>query len=164
MISSKFATVRQKNVTVRHNFVKKIVTKSISKTVNGKICSTTYQKNHEHLQTLWGVSGVKEFISCISQKNLKKLQTAPTLAIGGADTAENGPSKVRQVSNKIPRNIGLSWVCVCVWVAGWVGSSACFRTHYANIFAYAAQSSQRWEMRAEAPGCAASNTPCPTPR
>ena len=33
----------------------------------------------------------------------KMLKNAPTLAIGGADTAENGPSKVRQVSNKIRR-------------------------------------------------------------
>ena len=31
------------------------------------------------------------------------LKNAPTLAIGGAD---NGPSKVRQVSNKIRHNIG----------------------------------------------------------
>ena len=34
------------------------------------------------------------------------LKNAPTLAIGGADTAENEPPKVRQVSNKIRRNIG----------------------------------------------------------
>ena len=37
----------------------------------------------------------------------KMLKNAPTLAIGGADTAENEPPKVRQVSNKIRRNIGL---------------------------------------------------------
>ena len=36
----------------------------------------------------------------------KMLKNAPTLAIGGADTAENEPPKVRQVSNKIRRNIG----------------------------------------------------------
>ena len=36
----------------------------------------------------------------------KMLKNAPTLAIGGVDTAENGPSRVRQVSNKIRRNIG----------------------------------------------------------
>ena len=36
----------------------------------------------------------------------KMLKNAPTLAIGGADTAENGPSKVRQVSNKIRRILG----------------------------------------------------------
>ena len=35
----------------------------------------------------------------------KMLKNAPTLAIGGADTAENEPPKVRQVSNKIRRNI-----------------------------------------------------------
>ena len=35
------------------------------------------------------------------------LKSAPTLAIGGVDTAENGPSKVRQVTNKIRRNVGL---------------------------------------------------------
>ena len=34
------------------------------------------------------------------------LKNAPTLAIGGADPAENEPPKVRQVSNKIRRNIG----------------------------------------------------------
>ena len=34
------------------------------------------------------------------------LQNAPTLAIRGLDTAENGPSKVRQVTNKIRHNIG----------------------------------------------------------
>ena len=34
------------------------------------------------------------------------LQNAPTLAIRGLDTAENGPSKVRQVTNKVNRNIG----------------------------------------------------------
>ena len=33
------------------------------------------------------------------------LKNAPTLAIGGADPAENEPPKVRQVSNKIRRNI-----------------------------------------------------------
>ena len=38
----------------------------------------------------------------------KMLKNAPTLAIGGADTAENEPPKVRQVSNKIRRNIGLN--------------------------------------------------------
>ena len=36
----------------------------------------------------------------------KMLKNAPTLAIGHADTAENGPSKVRQVSNEIRHNIG----------------------------------------------------------
>ena len=34
------------------------------------------------------------------------LQNEPTLAIGGVDTAGNGPSKVRQVTNKVCRNIG----------------------------------------------------------
>ena len=34
------------------------------------------------------------------------LKNAPTLAIVGVDTAENGPSKVRQVTNKIRRNKG----------------------------------------------------------
>ena len=37
------------------------------------------------------------------------LKNAPTLAIGGVDTAENGTSNVRQVTNKICRNIGLQW-------------------------------------------------------
>ena len=36
------------------------------------------------------------------------LQNEPTLAIGGLDTDENGPSKVRQVTNKIRHNIGHS--------------------------------------------------------
>ena len=35
----------------------------------------------------------------------KCFKNAPTIAIGGADTAENGPKKVRQVSNKIRHNI-----------------------------------------------------------
>ena len=35
------------------------------------------------------------------------LQNAPTLAIVAVHTAENGPSKVHQVMNKIHRNIGL---------------------------------------------------------
>ena len=39
------------------------------------------------------------------------LKNAPTLAIGGADTAENEPPKVRQVSNKIRRNIGAKELC-----------------------------------------------------
>ena len=34
------------------------------------------------------------------------LKNAPTLAIEGADTAENEAPKVRQVSNKIRHNIG----------------------------------------------------------
>ena len=35
------------------------------------------------------------------------LKNAPTLAIGGAATEENGPSKVRQVSNRIRHILGL---------------------------------------------------------
>ena len=34
------------------------------------------------------------------------LKNASSLAIVGLDTAENGPSKVRQVTNKIRANIG----------------------------------------------------------
>ena len=34
------------------------------------------------------------------------LRNAPTLAIRGLDTAENGPSKVCQATNKIRHNIG----------------------------------------------------------
>ena len=34
------------------------------------------------------------------------LQNEPSLAIVGVHTAENGPSKVRQVMNTIRRNIG----------------------------------------------------------
>ena len=34
------------------------------------------------------------------------LQNALTLAIGGLDTGENGPSKVRQMTNTVCRNIG----------------------------------------------------------
>ena len=37
------------------------------------------------------------------------LKNAPTLAIWGADTAENEPPKVRQVPNKIRRNIVFSY-------------------------------------------------------
>ena len=42
-------------------------------------------------------------------------QTAPTLAIGGVDTAENGPPKVRQVTNKIRRNLATlsDTFCAC---------------------------------------------------
>ena len=39
-------------------------------------------------------------------ENGKMLKNAPTVAIGGVDTAENGPSKVRQVASKIRRNVG----------------------------------------------------------
>ena len=35
------------------------------------------------------------------------LKNAPTLAIVAVDTAENGPSKVRQVTNKVSRNLGV---------------------------------------------------------
>ena len=38
------------------------------------------------------------------------LQNAPTLAIGGLDTGENGPSKVRQVTNKSRHNIGTNYM------------------------------------------------------
>ena len=34
------------------------------------------------------------------------LKNEPTLAIVAVDTAENGPSKVHQVTNKVSRNIG----------------------------------------------------------
>ena len=34
------------------------------------------------------------------------LKNASSLAIGGLDTAENGPSKVRQVTNRIEAIIG----------------------------------------------------------
>ena len=37
---------------------------------------------------------------------VKMLKNALTLAIGGVDTAENGRSKFRQVTNKIRLNIG----------------------------------------------------------
>ena len=40
--------------------------------------------------------------SCRSRKILKN-----ALAIVAVDTAENGPSKVRQVTNKVCRNIGM---------------------------------------------------------
>ena len=33
------------------------------------------------------------------------LKHAPNLTTGGVDTAENGPSKVRQATNKIHRNM-----------------------------------------------------------
>ena len=46
--------------------------------------------------------GAKE---CIPSRFRKVLQNAPTLAIGDVDTAENGPSKVREVTNKIRRSI-----------------------------------------------------------
>ena len=40
--------------------------------------------------------------------NLVDLEkNAPTLALGGADTAENGQSKVLQVSNKIRRILAM---------------------------------------------------------
>ena len=38
---------------------------------------------------------------------MKNAENAPTLAIVAVDTAENGPSKVRQVTNKVCRNIGV---------------------------------------------------------
>ena len=48
-------------------------------------------------------SGAKECKSCRSRKILKN---ALTLAIVAVDTAENGPSKVRQVTKKVSRNLG----------------------------------------------------------
>jgi len=47
--------------------------------------------------------GARECTSCRSRQMLKN---APTLAIVAVDTAENGPSKVRQVTNKVCRNLG----------------------------------------------------------
>ena len=44
-----------------------------------------------------------DLIPCRARKMLKN---APTLASGGADAAENGPSKVRQVTNEVSRNLG----------------------------------------------------------
>ena len=55
------------------------------------------------MQNLRVWSGAKVRKSCRCRK---RLENAPTLAIGGVDPAENGPSKVRQVTNKIRRNIG----------------------------------------------------------
>ncbi len=45
------------------------------------------------------------------------LNTAPTLAIGGVHTAEDGPLRVRQVINKIYRIIGREKVRHAVAVA-----------------------------------------------
>ena len=59
-------------------------------------------KNHEMVQK-FAVQRNADLKPCRARKMLKN---APTLAIGGADTAENGPSKVRQVSNKIRRILG----------------------------------------------------------
>ena len=58
-------------------------------------------KNYEILQKI-AVQRNADLKPCRARKMLKN---APTLAIGGADTAENEPPKVRQVSNKIRRNI-----------------------------------------------------------
>ena len=60
-------------------------------------------KNYEILQK-FAVQRNADLKPCRARKMLKN---APTLAIGGADTAENGPSKVRQVSNKIRHILGL---------------------------------------------------------
>ena len=66
-------------------------------------------KNSEILQK-FAVQRNADLKPCRARKMLKN---APTLAIGGADTAENEPPKVRQVSNKIRRNIGalVLWRC-----------------------------------------------------
>ena len=77
--------------------------KSVSKRMNCKLFSKKYQKNAENVQK-FAVRRNADLKPCRSRKTLKN---APTLAIGGADTAENGPSKVRQVTNCVRRNIGL---------------------------------------------------------
>ena len=51
------------------------------------------------------------------------LKNSPTLAIGAVDTAENGPSKVRQVTNQIRRNIALHAAKPARGVAGRCESS-----------------------------------------
>ena len=45
------------------------------------------------------------------------LKNAPTLAIVAVDTAENGPSKVRQVTNKVCRNIGWCFFRTAGWLS-----------------------------------------------
>ena len=76
--------------------------KSVSKMMTCKMCSNKYQQNPETVQKI-AVQRNVDLKTCRFRKTLKN---APTLAIGGADTAENGPSKVRQVSNKIRHNTG----------------------------------------------------------
>ena len=41
-------------------------------------------------------------------KDLVAISSSLSLTIGGVDTEENGPSKVRQVTNEIRRDIGVS--------------------------------------------------------
>ena len=76
--------------------------KSISKRMNCKMCTKKYQKSLEIGQNS-AVQRNSDLTPCRARKMLKN---ALTLAIGGADTAENGPSKVRQVSNKSRRSLG----------------------------------------------------------
>ena len=76
--------------------------KSVSKKINCKMCSKKYQKNPETVQK----SAVQRNAYLKPCRIRKVLKNAPTLAIGGADTAENGPSKVLQVSNKIRHILG----------------------------------------------------------
>ena len=72
--------------------------------MNSKFCSKKSRKNDEKLQKIWGFCGAKARTTC---RFWKMLQNEPTLAIWGLDTDENGPSKVRQLTNKIRPNIGL---------------------------------------------------------
>ena len=69
--------------------------------MNCKMCSKKYQKNPETAQK-FALQRNADLKPCRARNMLKN---SPTLAIGGADTAENGPKKVRQVSNKVRHNI-----------------------------------------------------------
>ena len=76
--------------------------KSVSQRMDCNMCSKKYGKNPETVQKLAAQRNA-DIKFCRARKMLKY---APTLASGGADTAENGLSKVRQVSNKIRRILG----------------------------------------------------------
>ena len=98
--------------------------------MNCKMCSKKYQKkylkNDETVQK-FAVRRNADLKPCRARKMLKN---APTLAIGGADPAENGPSKVRQVSNKIRHNIGY----LCVY-SDWTEWGPCVATeHFVSYY------------------------------
>ena len=106
--------------------IREILIKFESK--NGQILKkiTKIAKKCEKMRNLlkfrfW--SGAKECKSCRSRKILKN---APTLAIVAVDTAENGPSKVRQVTNKVSRNLG-SWTTVILMSGRVLFISSCRR-------------------------------------
>ena len=69
-----------------------------------KCAAKKYQKNPETVQKFAVQKNADLKLVDLEKKLMLKKE--PTLTIGGADTAENGPLKVRQVSNKTRHILG----------------------------------------------------------